>query len=342
MSTGTSDVSPGASRWKSVRQLLEPFIGLLVVLGLFAISDVRETLFTGSTWNLLLVQTVVVALGAMGAMGMTLVIISGGIDLSAGSVVALSSVVGAKCILLGYPFPVVIVSCMLVGGITGMISGALIAGLRIVPFIVTLGMMGIARGVAKWIANNQTVNYSAKYGNDHPVRSLLERTDFKHFFPLPPGVWVTIGLAVFMILVMRRSVFGRHVFALGSNEATARLCGIRVQWKKMMIYSVAGLFFGMAGLMQLSRLNLGDPTASVGLELEIIAAVVIGGASLSGGSGSILGSMLGALIITVLKLGSTLKGWENHIQEIIIGVVIIFAVCVDRFRYSGFFNRDRD
>lgn len=326
--------------WRSFRQLAEPFIGLFVVLALFAaMSDVRETLFTGSTWNMLLVQTVIVALGAM---GMTMVIISGGIDLSAGSVVALSSVVGAKCILLGYSYPVAIICCIFVGGLVGMVNGTLIAGLRIVPFIVTLGMMGIARGAAKWIANNQTVNYSAIYGNDHPVTSLLERTDFEHFFPLPPGVWLTVVLAVFMILVMRRSVFGRHVFALGSNEAAARLCGIRVQWKKLMIYTIAGLFFGLAGLMQLSRLNLGDPTASVGLELEIIAAVVIGGASLSGGSGSILGSMLGAVIISVLKLGSTLKGWENHTQEIIIGVVIILAVCVDRLRYHGFFTRRHD
>ncbi|MGY8689824.1 MAG: ABC transporter permease [Verrucomicrobiales bacterium] len=325
-------------RWKSLRQIVEPFIGLIVVLALFALSDdVRERLFTGGTGKLLLVQTVVVALGAM---GMTMIIISGGIDLSAGSVVALSSVIGAKCILLGMPFAVVVLLCVLMGGLCGMINGALIAGLRIVPFIVTLGMMGIARGVAKGLANNQTVNYAAEHP-DHPVGMLLARTDLRYLFPLPPGVWITAVLALVMIFIMRKTVFGRHVFAIGSNEATARLCGIRVQWKKMMIYAIAGLFFGMAGLMQLSRLSLGDPTTAVGLELEIIAAVVIGGASLSGGTGSILGAMIGALIIAVLKLGSTLKGWENHIQEIIVGVVIIFAVCIDRLRYSGLLKRDR-
>jgi ribose transport system permease protein len=201
-------------------------------------------------------------------------------------------------------------------------------------------MMGIARGVAKGLANNQTVNYAAEHP-DHPVGMLLARTDLRYLFPLPPGVWITAVLALVMIFIMRKTVFGRHVFAIGSNEATARLCGIRVQWKKMMIYAIAGLFFGMAGLMQLSRLSLGDPTTAVGLELEIIAAVVIGGASLSGGTGSILGAMIGALIIAVLKLGSTLKGWENHIQEIIVGVVIIFAVCIDRLRYSGLLKRDR-
>ncbi len=315
--------------WRSIKQLLEPFIGLIVVLALLGFSGESSTLFAGSTWNLLLVQTVVIALGAM---GMTLVIISGGIDLSAGSVVALTSVVGAKLILAGWPLPLVILACILVGGATGLISGMLIAGLRIVPFIVTLGMMGIARGVAKWLANNQTVSYSGKYGHDHPIGTLLERTDFKHFFPLPPGVWATIILAIFMVLVLRKSIFGRHVFAIGSNEDTARLCGIRVRLKKMMIYAIAGLFFGLAGLMQLSRLDLGDPTASVGLELEIIAAVVIGGASLSGGTGSILGSMIGALIISVLKLGATIKGWENYAQEIIVGIVIIVAVCVDRLK----------
>jgi len=322
-------------RWKPILRLLEPFIGLLVVLLLFSLTEIRETLFSGGSWNLILLQTSVVALGAM---GMTMIIVSGGIDLSAGSVVALACVVGAKCIQAGYPLPLVMLCCILVGGAVGLVNGALIAGLRMVPFIVTLGMMGIARGIAKWVADNKTVNYTAEYGKDHPISTLMERASARDFFPLPPGVWLTVALAIVMILVLRKSVFGRHLFAIGSNEHTARLCGIRVQWKKLMIYGLAGLFFGMAGLMQLSRLNLGDPTSAVGLELEIIAAVVIGGASLNGGVGSILGSMVGALIMGVLKLGSTLMGWPNHIQEIIIGIVIIFAVCVDRIRHGGLFK----
>ncbi len=324
-----------SSRLKSFLRLLEPFIGLLVVLGLFAMSPVRDTLFSGGSWNLILLQTVVVALGAM---GMTMIIISGGIDLSAGSTVALTSVVGATLILQGMALPWVMICCVLVGGAVGFVNGMLIAGLRMVPFIVTLGMMGIARGVAKWIADNKVVNYTGTYGNDHPIGELMKRSSARDFFPLPPGVWITVGLAILMILVMRKSVFGRNIFAIGSNEHTARLCGLRVQRKKLFIYTIAGLFFGMAGLMQLSRLNLGDPTASMGLELEIIAAVVIGGASLNGGSGSILGSMVGALIMGILKLASTLMGWPNHIQEIIIGVVIIFAVCVDKLRHGGLFS----
>jgi ribose transport system permease protein len=134
---------------------------------------------------------------------------------------------------------------------------------------------------------------------------------------------------------MRNTVFGRYIFALGSNEAAARLCGIRVNVQKVFIYTVAGIFFGLAGLMQLSRLTQGDPTVAIGLELDIIAAVVIGGASLSGGTGSVLGSMIGALTMAILRNGSNQMGWPTFMQEIIIGVVIIIAVGVDKLRQRG-------
>jgi ribose transport system permease protein len=151
---------------------------------------------------------------------------------------------------------------------------------------------------------------------------------------LPPGVWIAIGLAVVVSVLMRQTVFGRYIFAIGSNEATARLCGIRVPLQKVLIYALAGLLVGLAGLMQLSRLTQGDPTVAIGLELDIIAAVVIGGASLNGGTGSILGSMTGALIMAVLRNGSNQMGWQNFTQEIIIGIVIIIAVGLDQFRQS--------
>jgi len=195
------------------------------------------------------------------------------------------------------------------------------------PFIVTLGMMGVARGTAKWLAGNQTVN-----SPESPINNIMALVDPLNLFPLPLGVWIAIGLAMVMAVVMRSTIFGRYVFAIGSNEATARLCGIRVRTTKVAIYALAGLLFGLSGLMQLSRLTQGDPTVAIGLELDIIAAVVIGGASLNGGAGSISGSMIGALIMAVLRNGSNQMGWPNYMQEIIIGIVIIIAVGLDRLR----------
>ena len=304
-----------------------PFFGLVLVLGLFSLSsEVRPYLFTGANFKIVLIQTVIVAVGAM---GMTMIIVSGGIDLSVGSSVALTSVLGATLLANGHSPMTAFVLTILAGGAIGLFNGTMIAFFRMMPFIVTLGMMGIARGTAKWISGSQTVNPP-----DNAINSIMKLSSPTTFFPLPMGVWLAAGLAIVMSIVMRQTVFGRYIFAIGSNEATARLCGIRVQWQKVLIYSLAGLFVGLAGLMQLSRLTQGDPSVAIGLELDIIAAVVIGGASLNGGTGSIAGSMIGALIMAVLRNGSNQIGWPTYMQEIIIGAVIILAVGLDRWRQS--------
>jgi ribose transport system permease protein len=310
--------------------LVGPFIGLLFVAGIFSIKpDVREVFLTGGNFKIIFTQTVIVAIGAL---GMTLIIVSGGIDLSVGSVVALASVVGAKLLSLPQPWsaPAVIAATVLAGGLVGLINGSLVALCRMMPFIVTLGMMGVARGAAKWLGQNQTVNYDEKAA----VNTIMAMDEPYKFLPLPIGVWVAIALAIAAAILLRHTIFGRYIFAIGSNEATARLCGIRVQMHKVLIYTLAGLLFGTAGLMQLSRLTQGDPTVAIGLELDIIAAVVIGGASLSGGTGSILGSMIGALIMAVLRNGSNQMGWPTYMQEIIIGIVIVLAVALDKFRQT--------
>ena len=301
-----------------------PFLGLLAVIVLFSLpAETRPYFLTFHNFKIILTQTVIVAIGAL---GMTIIIVSGGIDLSVGSSIAFTRVIGALLIQHGWTAAAVVLATVAAGGVIGLVNGAAIAGLRVTPFIITLGTLGVARGSAKWLADNQTVNYDASPIN----RWMMTANPFG--YALPAGVWVAIVLAVATAVLLRRTVFGRHVFALGSNEATARLCGVPTTRLKVLIYAVAGGFFGLAGLFQLSRLRQGDPTVAVGLELDIIAAVIIGGASLNGGVGGVLGSMIGALIMAVLRNGSQQMGWPTYFQEIIIGLVIIAAVFLDRLR----------
>lgn len=317
------------SRARSNRQgwlhTLGPFFALFLVIAIFAaVSDSPGRFLSMANLRIVLAQTVIVAIGAI---GMTIIIVSGGIDLSPGSVIALTGVTCALVLRAGYgPLPALAVA-VLAGGVVGLINGAAITTLRVVPFIATLGMLGIARGAAKWLSGEQTVNAPATWLNNLAVAFPSPR-----WLLVAPGVWMALVLAVLAAIVLRRTVFGRHIFALGSNEIAARACGIHTSRLKLCIYSLGGLLFGLAGVMQMSRLRQGDPTVAVGVELDIIAAVVIGGGSLAGGEGSILGSMIGALIMAFLRNGCQQMGWPNYIQEIIIGGIIVLAVAVDRWR----------
>ena len=311
---------------KSLLTKLGPFLGLLLVIALFSIpTEVRGYFLTYANFKIILTQTVIVAIGAL---GMTLIIVSGGIDLSVGSSIAFTSVVGALLIQQGWPTAAVVLAIIAAGAVIGFLNGAAIAGLRMMPFIITLGMLGVVRGSAKWLGANETVNYDASV-----INTWMTTAD-PFGLSLPAGAWVALVAAVGTAVLLRQTVFGRHIFAIGSNEATARLCGVPTVRTKILIYTAAGAFFGLAGLMQLSRLRQGDPTVAVGLELDIIAAVIIGGASLSGGVGTVLGSMIGALIMAVLRNGSQQMGWPTYFQEIIIGLVIIAAVFLDRLRQT--------
>ena len=304
---------------------LGPLLGLVLVIAAFAVmTDTPEQYLSLRNLRIVLSQTVIVALGAI---GMTLIIVGGGIDLSVGSAIALTSVVTALALREGAS-PLSAIACALaVGATVGLVNGLAITRLKVVPFIATLGMLGVARGVAKWVADEQTVNAPPTWVNE-----LAVTFPSPQWLVLAPGLWLTLVLAVVIAVVLRRTVFGRHVFALGSNEAAARACGINTDRLKLCVYSLAGLFFGLAGVMQMSRLRQGDPTVAAGAELDVIAAVVIGGGSLAGGEGGILGSMIGALIMAFLRNGSQQMGWPNYIQEIIIGVIIVIAVALDRLR----------
>jgi ribose/xylose/arabinose/galactoside ABC-type transport system permease subunit len=302
-----------------------PILGLVLVVAIFSIlMKSPERYLSPNNLRVVLSQTVIVAIGAI---GMTLIIISGGIDLSVGSTIALTGVITAIGINAGLSPAVALAAGILVGGVVGVVNGLAITRLKVVPFIATLGMLGVARGTAKWVAGQQTVNMP-----DTWINELLVMFPNPSWLLVAPGVWISIILALLAALVLRNTVFGRRIFALGSNEAAARACGIATDRLKVWIYALAGLLFGLAGVMQMSRLRQGDPTVAAGSELDIIAAVVIGGGSLSGGEGSILGSMIGALIMAFLRNGCQQIGWPNYVQEIIIGGIIVVAVAVDRWR----------
>lgn len=330
--------------WHKILTRLSPYsslLGLIFVFLIFALHpDSRQSFLSESNFKIILTQTVVVAIGAI---GMTMIIVSGGIDLSVGSSIALCGVVAAAALKAGAD-PLLALSAAVAVGVTiGLINGGLIVALRITPFIVTLGMLGIARGLAKWVAHNEVI-YPAKtwingimqvfpsYPAHSMMGNLLETFPFLGKVIFAPGVYISLILALLMSVVMAKTILGRYIHAIGSNESTARICGINTGRMKLLIYGLAGAFFGLAGLMQMSRLQQGDPTIAIGLELDIIAAVIIGGASLSGGVGSIAGAMLGALMMVVLRNGTTQMGLPTYFQEIMIGCVIVIAVALERLR----------
>jgi ribose/xylose/arabinose/galactoside ABC-type transport system permease subunit len=313
----STDSSSGSAR--RVLGALAPFLALVAVYALFAI--LRFDRFV--TWDnsaIMLQQTAVIGIGAI---GMTLIVISGGVDLSFGSIIALSAVVLALLLQAGAPPMVAAAGAIGLGVMTGVASGLLVTRLRLMPFIVTLGMMGILRGAAKGLAGEQPIYPEPTWLND----LMLLSSRF-----LPGGVWIMLVMAVVVAGVLRYTRFGRHIFAIGSNESTARLCGVAVDRTKVWIYAVGAGFAGLAGVLQFSYLTGGDPTTAVGLELNIIAAVVIGGASLSGGRGTVLGTMIGALIMTVVNNGCTKLEMSNWVQEIVTGGIIVAAVTLDQYR----------
>jgi ribose transport system permease protein len=306
----------------SQRPWLGPLVALVVLYAVFA--GLSPDTFARTTSLVVMArQTTVVAICAV---GMTFVIIHGGIDLSVGSGVALTTVVIATLLRAGAAPLTAVFAGIAVMTASGFATALLVTRLRLAPFIVTLGTMSMLRGAAKGIAKEQTVSVDAR-GLD----ALLSPPEHAWMI-FPAGVWITAVLAVLGALVLRYTRFGRHVFAVGSNEATARLCGVEVDRVKLAVYALAGALVGVAGLMEFSTLTLGDPTTSVGLELEVIAAVVIGGASLAGGEGSIAGAMAGASLMTVIKTGCQTEGLPNWVQEIVTGAIIVVAVALDRVR----------
>jgi ribose/xylose/arabinose/galactoside ABC-type transport system permease subunit len=317
-----------ARKTASVQTLLSlpwlgPFIALVFVYALFT-ALVPDTFAGGVNLMTMLRQTAVVGIAAV---GMSLVIVKGGIDLSVGSAVALVTVIIATALRAGHGPYVAALAGVTVGALTGLVNGALTASLRITPFIVTLGTMSVLRGVAKGLADEQKID-----ADPRGLDQLMAMMPGEHFVAPPSGVWIAVLVAIAGAILLGYTRFGRHVVAIGSNELTARLCGVPVPRVTVLTYGIAGLLAGIAGVLEYSTLTVGDPTDSVGLELEVIAAVVIGGGSLSGGQGSVAGAMVGALLLTVIKTGCVHVGLPNWVQEILTGCIIVVAMGIDRLR----------
>jgi len=270
----------------------------------------------------LLSITVQSSVNAVIALGMTMVIISGGIDLSVGSVVALAGVVMATLMKSEIPVPVVIIIGFIIGLICGLFNGFLVAKLKLAPFIVTLGSMSIVRGLALLYTNGKPI-----YGIPSTVRWLGSG----RISIIPAPLIIVVAAAIITYFILRHTTFGEYVQAIGGNEEAARLSGVSVDWYKTIVYAFSGLCSVLGALLLISRVNAAEPIAGSGYELDAIAAAVMGGTSLSGGVGNILGTVIGALIIGGLRNGLNLLNVQAFYQQVAIGIVIILAVILDKF-----------
>jgi len=266
------------------------------------------------------------------AIACTFVIITGGIDLSVGTLMTFCSVMaGVLLTYMGLPLAAGVVGAILFGALTGLVSGVVIAKLKVPPFIATLGMMMLLKGLALVISGTKPIYFNDTEGftaisQDSLIGIVLPS------LPIPNSVLILFVVAVAASLVLNRSILGRYAFALGSNEEAVRLSGVNVDFWKIVVYTLNGAICGIAGLLIASRLNSAQPALGQGYELDAIAAVVIGGTSLSGGAGTILGTIIGAFIMSVLTNGLRIMSVAQEWQTVVTGVIIILAVYTDILR----------
>ena len=266
------------------------------------------------------------------AIAATLVIITGGIDLSVGTLMTFCAVIaGVVLTFAGMPLVIGVIAAIAAGALVGFISGTFVAKMKIPPFIATLGMMLILKGLSLVISGTRPIYFNDTPGFDQISRGSLIGKIIPAV-PVPNGVLILFVLAIVISYVLRRTALGRYTFALGSNEEAVRLSGVNTDAWKMAIYALAGGICGIAGILIASRLNSAQPALGQGYELEAIAAVVIGGTSLSGGRGTILGTLIGALIMAVLTNGLRVMSVAQEWQTVVTGAIIILAVYADMLR----------
>jgi ribose transport system permease protein len=315
-----------ASVRRTLRDRIQQFLAfasLIVIFGFF--SMVSPNFFNYGNVTNILFSTVVIGLLALGT---TFVIITGGIDLSIGTGMALCAVIsGVLIVNTGLPLPIGVLGAILFGGLLGLVNGLNVAVLGLPPFIATLAMMLVAQGLALVVSNSTPIYFDQTPGYiDLSIGSLVPGANF------PNAVLILAVVAVLAGVLLNKTVLGRYTYSIGSNEEATALSGIDVRRWKILIYTLAGLFTGLAGVMISARLGSAQPATGMGYELQAIAAVVIGGTSLSGGKGSIVGTVIGALIISVLNNGLQIMSIPQEWQNVILGIVILVAVYADMAR----------
>ncbi|WP_445182958.1 ABC transporter permease [Pseudonocardia sp. Cha107L01] len=299
------------------------FASLIVIFVFFAV--VSPDFLNYGNVTAILFSTVVI--GTL-ALGTTFVIITGGIDLSLGTGMALCAVISGVLIVNSrLPMPLGVLGAVLFGGVIGLVNGINVAVLKLPPFIATLAMMLVAQGLALVISGSAPI-----YFNDSPNYSKISTGSIIPGTNFPNAVLIFAVLAVAAGVLLNKTVLGRYTYSIGSNEEATALSGINVRGWKLIIYTLAGLFTGLAGVLISARLGSAQPATGVGYELQAIAAVVIGGTSLSGGKGSIVGTVIGALIISVLNNGLQIMSIPQEWQNVILGCVILVAVYADMAR----------
>jgi len=313
----------------SVRERIQQFLAFASLIVIFLFFSFASSDFpTYSNVTAILFSTVVI--GTL-ALGTTFVIITGGIDLSIGTGMALCAVMaGVFIVNMKLPLVVGVLGAVAVGGLIGLVNGFNVSILRIPPFIATLAMMLVAEGLALVLSHSTPI-----YFNNTPTYTSISTGNIIPGVQFPNAVIILAVLAVAAAILLNKTVLGRYTFSIGSNEEATALSGINTRRWKIIIYTLGGLFTGIAGIMISARLGSAQPATGLGYELQAIAAVVIGGTSLSGGKGSIVGTVIGALIISVLNNGLQIMSIPQEWQNVILGIVILVAVYADQIRKRG-------
>lgn len=316
-----------AIRTSGAYHKLLAFSGLIALLVIFSVASPNFM----QTSNVLAILQATSVNGVL-AVAATLVIITGGIDLSVGTMMTFCAVIaGVVLTYLGLPLPLGIIGAILCGAVCGTISGLIIAKLKVPPFIATLGMMLITKGLALVVSGTKPIYFNSTPGFTQIAQGSIIGTVIPAL-PVPNGVLILFVVAIVISFVLSKTALGRYTFALGSNEEAVRLSGVNVDRWKIAVYMLAGSVVGIAGLLIASRLNSAQPALGQGYELDAIAAVVIGGTSLSGGRGTVLGTLIGALIISVLANGLRILSVAQEWQTVVTGCIIILAVYADILR----------